>query len=234
MIPSKRIILHADPEHAGIRQVVLVGLLFCLAFGYWLTRRLFLLFVGEEWGVVTYCLGALLIGLLMAWLLEFLLKRFWKSGQVIELDSAGIYLTTNGLEQTTLSFSDNIHALKWFFNMDGYPRAGRERRISNKWSCYACQIVQNQQRLTLFAFLSPAIAQQLGDDHDFFQIHPAEAYDVDENSRRFRASNRPKLSTRLLTGKSGRYWNAEKQRWQEGIELTDKDFLTLLQYLPDS
>jgi hypothetical protein len=39
---------------------------------------------------------------------------------------------------------------------------------------------------------------------------------------------RPELPTEVIAGESGRYWLAERNRWQEGVELAPGDFETLL------
>ncbi len=54
-----------------------------------------------------------------------------------------------------------------------------------------------------------------------------ELYDNTMRSR-IGPPSRPDIPNRLLQSKDGRYWLAERRRWEYGIELTPDDFGTLM------
>ena len=37
----------------------------------------------------------------------------------------------------------------------------------------------------------------------------------------------------MLTGRNGRYWMAERRRWEEGLELEQKDFSAYIAYVEE-
>jgi hypothetical protein len=66
-----------------------------------------------------------------------------------------------------------------------------------------------------------------------YEIKPAELFAGGFTSR-FALPARPQLSAQLLAGPGGRYWLAERNRWQEGVELTPDDFSLLWQTIKRS
>ncbi len=232
MIPSKPIILHADPEHAGIRMAVIPALIFCVWLGYKIAGAIIAQMATADQWLILSCISGLALGLGMAWLFEWGLKRVWKSGKTVEIKHDVIVIKQKGDVAAMLRMDAPVTNLKWYFGLKGYPRAGRERRIDGKWLCLACQLMQGEQRLIVYGFLPPDDGQALIQSGDFFQIDPTEVYEKSFRTRMGAASNRPKLSTRVLTGRAGRYWSAEQRRWGSGWELTAEDFQTLLASLP--
>jgi hypothetical protein len=115
---------------------------------------------------------------------------------------------------------------RWFFRLRGYARGGKERRMPASWLCLACQLQQGEVKLILFTFMPPARAQALLSD--FHEIKPAEVYTRSVKDRLV-APSRPTVPAATLAGKEGRYWLAERNRWQEGAELTAADFETFIQ-----
>ena len=120
----------------------------------------------------------------------------------------------------------------WYFRLSGYPRGGRERRVSEKWLCLCTELQQDEERLSTFAFISPEDAAAWtsptnGKSATFHIIDPGEVYDKGVRSR-FGPPSRPNVPTSLLHAKDGRYWLAERRRWEVGIELTPQDFVTVM------
>ncbi|MFL7839403.1 MAG: hypothetical protein ACK2T4_13645 [Candidatus Promineifilaceae bacterium] len=233
-------ILHADPEHGGIRMTVLLTIFLGLIGGFLLIRVLLGLFaqgsIFLEFATVISCIGAFPIAMGCAWLVENYLKKTWTSGLKIELSDQGLHFEAAeneaGLtESRDITFSKPLNLTNWYFKLKGYPKAGRERLVSDKWYCMANQIQQDGERLITYTYLPPEKAELwLGKKNfiePFHQISLVQAY-KESGARRWSAPNRPEISSELLAGADGRYWIAERRRWQEGLELTAEDFTALM------
>lgn len=240
-------ILHADPEHGGIRFIIVVILLLGLILGFIVIQLLLSLLASDtiliEFATALSCTGAIILALALAWASETYLKRVWHSGTRLELGQSQLaYLKAHKItsaeeskyEEMFFDWSKNINITRWYFDLDGYPRAGRERQISSKWLCLACQIQQDEARMIVHGYFPPQEAepwinnQRLAEP--FQPISMAKLYN--ETGRKKRGvATRPAVPSHMLTGASGRYWLAEQKRWREGVELTRADFTTLMEYV---
>lgn len=185
------------------------------------------------------CVGALPLALLAIWLVENWLKSVWHSGLTLQLDSAGIYVEDRRDGGKILAPSAPPHIawdkpfaqLNWYFRLSGYPRGGRERRVSAKWLCVCTELQQDDSRLNVYAFMPPEKAaiwtEGASSKASFHILDPREVYDQGLRSR-VGPPSRPSVPTTLLHSKDGRYWLAERRRWEQGIELTAEDFALLM------
>jgi hypothetical protein len=192
-----------------------------------------------DFATVISCVGAIPIAMGGAWLVENYLKKNWSSGLKIELSDQGLHFeggeSGNGpTDIRDIDFSEPAILTNWFFKLKGYPKAGRERLVSDKWVCLANQIQQDGERIITYSYLSPEEAEKWlknnTDFEPFHQISLAQVY-KESGARRWSAPNRPEVPSELLAGPDGRYWVAERRRWQEGLELTAADFTALLEQI---
>ena len=241
-VPTNKI-LRADPEHGGVRMAVVLTIVFGLLGGYLLIRVLLGWFAQDslllEFATVISCVGAIPIALGCAWLVEGYLKKTWSSGLEIELSEETLRFEGGEKEDgsrdiRTLDFDQRVNLTYWYSELRGYPKAGRERRVSDNWLCLACQMHQDDERIITYAYLPPDKAQVWLDNQNlaepFHEISLLQLY-KSSGSRRWSAPNRPDLSPEMLAGPDGRYWIAERRRWEEGLELTADDFTTLMEYV---
>ena len=243
--PSK--VLHANPEHGGLRFVVIVVLLLGLILGFVMIQLLLSLLAANtiliEFATILSCAGAILLALSIAWATEIYLKKAWPSGTTLLLDDSELVVqmgkrgqsqTEEDSEEIVFDWSKNLNLTRWYFELRGYPRAGRERRVSTKWFCLACQLQQDEARLILYGYFPPDEAAVWIENkklaEPFHSISLAHLYSEAGKKGR-RASTRPKIPSSMLTGNDGRYWLAEQKRWQEGFELTREDFATFMEYI---
>lgn len=239
--PSSTKILHADPEHGGIRLAVILTIVFGLLGSYLLIRILLGLFAQDsillDFATVISCVGAIPIALGCAWVVEEYLKKTWSSGLEIELSDEGLRFEGGNKEDDSedthyVAFNQRVNLTHWYFSLKGYPKAGRERRVPDNWVCLASQIQQNGTRIITYTYLPPEKANRWVEDPDFVEpfhkISLAQAY-KDSGVRRWSAPNRPQVSSEMLAGPDGRYWIAERRRWEEGLELTGENFETLME-----
>ncbi|MCI0577098.1 MAG: hypothetical protein L0332_26080, partial [Chloroflexi bacterium] len=223
-------VLYADQEHSGIRLVVplLVGAGWVL--GYFLLR---FLLRNTEYNLVLSCAGGLPIGLTIAALSEYVLKRTWRSGRTVALDETGITVNQPDEAPMTVEWAKRIVPTRWYFELKGFPRGGRERRAPTGWLCLACQLQQDDNRFTVFSFLPrKRAARWLENGRQFREIHPAELHESGWRER-INVPSRPSLPANLLTGKDGPFWLAERRRWNEGLELTANDFETFMEHVTE-
>lgn len=235
------VILHTDQEHSGIRLTIFIALFAGYIIGFQLVALMLRALAPPAWldyATFLSCVGALPIALLFIWGLEKVLKRVWHSGLSIMLDERGLTIRDErgGLAATpatepAMIWSAYLGQLRWYFRLKGYPRGGRERRISPKWLCLAVEFLQDDARLSVFTFIPPDKAAAWIDDsrQGFHPINPAELYDSSLRSR-LGPPERPTLPNHLLQSRDARYWLAERRRWEFGIELSPEDFATLLRY----
>lgn len=228
-------ILHTDPEHEGLRTAIF-ALLFASLVVSFLIINLVLRRVETlgEYAFALSCIGAWIPALGIIYAAERIMKANWPSGRKLEIDPAGVRLINGEEAEASLPWAENLVKVTWFFRLKGYPRGGRERRVPANWLCLACQLRQEDERITVYTYMPASDAEALTDNrisrHGFHQIFPADIYDNSLKDR-FTAPQRPEIPTEILGGKHGRYWLAERRRWRDGAELIPDDFKTFMQIL---
>lgn len=213
----------------------------------------------NDYATFLSCVGAVPVALLLIWGLERLLKRVWHSGLSLELNQWGVVVydrreegvrsvgqgareenaTASGSSlapgnwnrEPDIRWDRNFSQINWAFRLSGYPRAGRERRAPAKWLCLATELHQDGARLNVYTLMSPEMAAKWTDNPrlNFHRLNPAEIYDSSARAR-LGPPSRPLIPNSVLHSKDGRYWLAERRRWEYGVELTPDDFATLMDY----
>lgn len=239
-VRSQPIVINAEPEHDGIRVTVLLALIVGLIVGFFVINWLVTLLSGgqvRDFNLVVSCVGAFPFAFLVIFLTELILKRTWPSGITLELQSAPTQMLTLRTDQGNhrpFTLGESYAQLNWFFSLKGYPRGGRERRPSNRWFCMAIEVQQDDEQLSLYAYMPPKRMEALTQEEEtavsFHQIFPPDLYDTSIRAR-IGQPTRPNIPTDIIRSTSGRYWLAERRRWQDGIELSPDDFETLVQFL---
>ncbi len=234
---NNSIVLHADQEHTGLRTAVFVLLFVTLVLAYFAIRGLIAALSPEGVPDFTFamaCGAAFPIALGIVWLAEKLMKQYWPSGRSVILTNDGFETQTKAGKVVRLNRSNGIVPLFWTFALKGWQRGGRERRVPRNWVCLAVQIKAGKKQAIVYTYLPENKAQKWLNINDgqltFHEIFPKEIYD---NSMRSRLSgpSRPEVPAAVLTGKSGPYWLGERRRWQEGFELSPKDFAQFMEHL---
>jgi hypothetical protein len=228
MTRSQPLVFHVDAEHTGIRLTILGVLFISLLLFYLLLRWLVELLV-PGWGApgILACLGAVPLSLLLGWVAENLLKRAWPSGRRIILTADRLLLRRPDWEDVVLDLEQPVRRLWWSFSLSGYPRGGRERRLPANWRCVAGQLRQEERRIVPYCFVPPTQLEEWEQIADFALLQPKEVYDS-SLSARLAGPSRPELPAEIVAGDLGAYWLAERDRWQEGVELAPEDFERLL------
>lgn len=227
--------IYAEQEHAGIRAVVVISMAVAYIICFWLINSLSQLLPERiaSYSFALACILAMPLAIGMTWLLEKWLKRTWRSGYSITLQNEKFSISQPEFDDLNFDLNLNFVNLNWYFKLVGYKRGGRERRVSDKWLCFCCQVQQDARRLIVYTFAPPQETAVYTHNHSlhFEKLNPVEIYSRSYKDR-FSPPSRPiKLPPEIITGKNGRYWLAEQHRWTEGLELTLVDFETFLAYL---
>lgn len=228
-MPNKPFIFYADPDPAGIRLLILPMLGASYLLGYLIVRVILNWFMPtSDWFSLLSCIGALPMGLLLAFFAEQGLRQIWRGERQIVLDDSKIELQQKGQKPIRIQYRKPKEKLLWSFPLNSYPRGGRERRVPASHHCLAIQLRQEETRLILFAFYPPQQAQALSANYSFHPINPTDVYDNSLTGRFTQPTQRPKISPSILIGQDGKQWLAERSRWQEGVELTPSDLEIIL------
>jgi hypothetical protein len=228
---STPIVLKADIEHSGVRVLVLATLLVVFLVFFLILSVILRSFTDSlvsEFYIALSCILALPLAIGAAGLSEFVAKRRWPSGRSVSFDNRGVLATTDKDKSFTYRWDGHISAIKWYFHMKGYRRGGRERRIPAGWLCVACQLQQDEHRFIVYSYMSVKAASQIIADNRFMELRPAEFYQTSVIRKMISPPTRPEIPTKVLAGKQGHYWMAERRRWTEGMELELGDFQLFL------
>ncbi len=222
------IVLHADQEHERLRTAVMFLLLFLLIIFFIASRSLFSSTqLGQDianYSFVLSCVTSLVLALTIGWAAENYLKSIWRSGSTVTITPHEIISENKGKPEVRLSRNAEATPLNWYFKLENVSKNGRERRLSRNSICLATEIAQGDGRVVVYAYMSEKEAAAWTES--FTEINPRNL--PNEKRSRFTAPKARTIPVELLRGKNGRYWLAERHRWQTGMELTNKDFETFM------
>ena len=226
--PNSPIVLYADQEHDQLRTAVISILIFLVFVIFTVSRVVFRNTLSGE--VASYnfalsCLTALVLGLTIGWFAEQYLKTIWRSGSKITIAPHEIISESKEKGEVRLNRESGTTQFSWYFKLENTDRNGRERRLKRDTICIASEVAQGDGYVVVYTYLPTKEAAIWTDE--FREIDPREL--TDEKSSRFAASKTRTIPVELLRGKNGRFWLAERHRWQTGMELTNKDFETFME-----
>jgi len=224
---SSPIVLHANQEHDQLRTAVISILIFLLFIIFTVSRAIFSNTLSGEiasYNFILSCLTALVLGLTIGWFAEQYLKKIWRSGSSVTIAPHEIIAESKETGEVRLNLEAGITQFSWYFKLENTDRNGRERRLPRSSVCLASEVAQGDGYVVVYTYVPTKEAMNWTDK--LREIDPREL--TDEKSRRFAASKTRTIPVELLRGKNGRYWIAERHRWQTGMELTQKDFETFM------
>ena len=230
-------VLLADQEHARLRTAVFILLFTMLGLAFFGIRALLGALSANGLPDYTFaisCGGAFPVALAIVWVAERVMKRYWPSGRSVTLTNDGIQVQADDDTPVQLNQSSDVIPLFWHFDLRGWQRGGRERRVPRNWLCLAVELKAGKKRTIIYTYASKQKAQTwLAADSNKIQFHEISPREVYDNSIRSRLSgpSRPEIPAAVLSGKDGRYWLAERRRWTEGFELPPKEFEAFMHHV---
>jgi hypothetical protein len=182
----------------------------------------------SEFFVALSCAGAIPIAIAAAYIAENVAKRRWLSGRWIRISDEGMVAASDPNEEHFYDWNGHMSLTKWYFRLSGFRRGGRERRIPAEWLCMCIQVQQDEHRFVAFAYMPVGKAEQYLDDSRFQELRPGDYEESRLFSRWFSPPKRPEIPTKILAGKQGHFWLAERKRWDKGMEFEIDDFNFLM------
>ena len=230
-------ILHADQEHAGLRTAVFVLLFISFILAFFGIRALLTALSDSgtpDYAFVASCGGALSLALGLVWVAEKVMKQYWPSGRAVVLTRDGVQTKAEEAESVKLNDENDVEPTAWYFDMRGWQRGGRERRVPRTWLCLAVELKADKKQISVYTYMSPRQARSwLEAENGRIHFHNISPKDVYDSSIRARMSgpSRPEIPADVLTGDDGQYWLAERRRWTEGFELPPKEFEQFMDHI---
>lgn len=232
-MPTK---INGNQEHSGIGLIILLTMLVAVVIFYMVLFRTLPSIFGGASG--DYLLIAAFLALFLAVgfvaLVDPLLKRVWPSGYAVVLNDSAIACERPKADGSAINLNQDHTSLFWMFKMTGYPRFGRERQIRKGDFCLGVEIQQDDERMVIYAYVSPTKIGRTVQTTGFTEINMEKIYDTSIGSRvrNWRMpGKRPEIPASLIVSDEGKYWLAERHRWEEGIELTPKDFQAFVEHV---
>jgi hypothetical protein len=230
-------VLRADQEHAGLQTAVFLLLFISLVAAFFGIRALLTALSDSgtpDYAFVASCAGALPLALGLVWVAEKVIKQYWPSGRAVVLTHDAVQAKTDEAELVELGRGSGVEPVAWHFDMRGWQRGGRERRLPRTWLCLAVELKADKKQITVYTYLPPGQAQTWLDAENgriqFHKISPKDVYDNSIRSR-MKGPSRPEIPAAVLTGADGKYWLAERRRWTEGFELPPKEFEQFMNHI---
>ena len=231
-------ILHGDPEHERLQKAVPLLFILCFTVVFALLLIIMPLLFGGTWGqwvILGACL-AVPAGLGLMKVADSTLKRVWTSGHAVSIADSKMTISDRTAESDQVfDLAETYRLTPWYFEFGPYARFGRERQIKDGWYCFAVQFTQERQKYIACTFVSAKQGESWQQQHpEFYKLDMTEIYETGITSRvmQFRQpSGRPDLPSGLISSEAGPFWLAERSRWQDGVEYTPDDFMTLFEYL---
>lgn len=203
--------LPADRFHAGVRLAVLgawVGSVVVLFFGL---RAIITATLGPVAGVgvLVLIIVALAGAQPLAMLAERLAVRRWPSGRSVHLAPGRLRWNDKG-QAVEFDLSQKVNYWRWQFEV----RQRRSGRVPTGHHCLAIRLIQTENEVSLYAFMSPARSAEIIQVYPFYELR--------------RASDK---NVKALGGRDAMFLTAENSRWENGAELDAADFRALLDHL---
>ncbi len=153
--------------------------------------------------VVVFVVGGLL--------LDRALKRLWPTRRQARLSEQGLVLLDRRHKPprtTRIAWAQRVNVRAWRFTVK------RPGRVPRGWYCMALHVLQDENELIFYTFMSPKEAEKLPDYARFVRLRP----------RKETLSN-PDLNA---VAEQRRLLKLENARWQDGAEVSREDFRALL------
>ncbi len=218
-----KIMYRVDRNHLGVRLVVMVAMLSSIVIGLFVVMPL-ITDIMQLTGLLELCvtvIGVLLIGVGLSWGVEAGLREIWPSGRYLVADNSHIELRSRRVDPSVLNWNERINVQAWHFAI----QRGRSW-VPKGWYCVACRLNQDEIVITPYAFFKPEAARQLP-SWDSFELLVSK-------------KSAPKRGDEHLLKKfaeQSQLRSAEKDRWDSGVEMSARDFMSLMQqvvqHVPD-
>lgn len=206
---SDSLAIPLDADHFGVRLLVPAASLFACIGTYGIGLQLSAGSDNSNLLIFLVLPISIAVSLVVAWGVERLAKRYWPSGRALIIDDSHLTMQEAKAPDVTLDWSQHINVLSWRFTVP--PRRGR---VPKDWKCLACQLLQDEDSITLYTFMKPEEAEKLEVYYAFTVL--TRRKDLEEEG------------AWLKSGIQARLHSAEQIRWEFGAEMAPEDFTLLV------
>ncbi len=216
-LPTLKQTYHLDPNHVGLRLAVLFAMIVSAGLGMFVIMPA-ALHVLPFTGVPELCftvVGTLLIGIGASWAVETALRSIWPSGRVLEVEGNAVTLRRPSAEAVTIDLGSRTNVLAWYFVI----RRGRTW-VPRGWYCVACCLTQDERVIIPYSFVKPDIARAMPQWSAF-----------EELISRKQAPRPGEEHLLKKVGEQGQIRAAERDRWEDGVEMRVEDFAAFVALL---
>lgn len=204
-----------DSEHFAIRLLVPILMIGLIVIAHLLGTWVLSSTIGDDTSPLCLVLiGDVIVLLLGGFFLERGLKRLLPSRRSAVLSQSQLVVTDKRVKPPstmTIDWQQRVNVKAWRFEVM------RQTRVRKGWYCMALQLLQDEQSVILYTFMSPEVAQAAIGFNNFIRLRPRKET---ESNRELTAAAEQR---RLLT--------LEDARWQDGAEINQEDFKAVLETL---
>lgn len=201
--------LPVDPEHGGLRFAVVALFIFFAAMLYAIVSVI----IPEAAGINII---GVIVGLggsaMMIQVLDARIKSRWPSGRFLEITDQHIYLRQKQKIQNQIDASQHVNVLTWRFEIT------RRTRVKKGWYVVAIDLVQDDQHLPIYTFISPDEFKEMPLSKHYYLLQAKKGVESDMRK----------------AGQEKRLHDAEMYRWNEGAELSLEDYTRYVAYLKEN
>lgn len=203
-----------DTMHSGLRMASLAAVVLGVLLGSFVIVPALarVLGVGETIPLLFSCIGGPAVGIGLGWAVERYLRSVWHSGRWLKVDGKAITLRERSGEVVEIGWAEPVDVLSWHFVI-----RGTRLWIPKGWYCTACLLAQGGRTITSYAFMKPIDAQAMPQWKAFPELI----------SRKHDARQEHGYPAQRVDGQD-QLWEAERDRWNSGAEMTPTDFAALV------
>lgn len=203
-----------DPEPVALRLLLIVILLAASVVGYIIVNSLF---PGGSFNFIALG-GGLLIGGMVMWASEKVLKPNWPPSRFVEVSPESVQITKRGTTEHSIDPTQHVNVLAWHFVIS------KRAHVPKGWYVVALALEQDDHYIPVYTFVPPDDFNEWNREQTFKKLEKTETNEDGRGDLRLAGEQR-----RLRMGEGARVFH--------GAEMTAEDFRTyvarLKQYFPD-
>lgn len=201
-----------DIEHTGIRLAGCTTLILTTIVTFFIIDTFIL-----PQGYLLSIFGSLGVAALATYLMDNFLKGRWASGRVLHVNDERITLTRNEKIERVVDPTQHVNVLLWRFVVQ------KNQRVKKGWNVIACALEQDDTVLPIYAFVAPDDLEKLPLHDEFTLLEAKKAPSKGGSIRDMRHA-----------GEQRRLHDAERERGEDGAEMSLEHFTRFLETLQES
>jgi hypothetical protein len=200
MTAAETFSLPVDPEHSGLRMMVVVVFLISGVLFYLIMTQLIPQLSGIN---IIAAVVALAGATILTQLIDRLFKQRWPSGRQLRIVGDQVQLALRDNIQREIDGDQHVNVLLWRFTIS------KRTRIPKGWYMVAIALQQDDLYLPVYTFVSPSEFDALPYSKQYTGLQPKKKNEQQDLK---------------VAGQQRRLRTAEDARWTEGAEMSKADY----------